>query len=208
MSLDLGRHRACSLCLRSRRAVAELLAQVGAVGTHRPEEYPMAHYVCVIFDELSKGRAAYTALSSSTLAIDMDDVHLHYREMREDKLPLSQTRSRNWTAWSGGVGVVVGVLIGAIAWWLGALDEVPLLYVMGLSGLLCGVFGALGGILLGATLPAKPLADALPMLEPGRVAIVAEFDHDAEARAAEQFLMARGGVVCNKPESVFHLRAS
>ena len=163
----------------------------------------MAHYVCVIFDELAKARAAYTALSTSTLAIDMDDVHLHYKELREDKLPLSQTRSRNWTVWSGAVGLVVGMVLGGIAWQFGVLDEVPLLFVVALAGLLCGAFGALGGTLLGSTLPAKPLADALPMLEPGRVAIVAEFDHDAEAKAAEQFLMSRGGIVCNKPESMF-----
>jgi hypothetical protein len=164
------------------------------------------HYVCVIFDELPRARAAYSALSTSTLAIDMDDVHLHYKELREDKLPWSQTRSRNWTAWSGAVGVVVGMVLGGLAWRLGALEEVPLLYVVALAGLLCGVFGALGGTLLGATLPAKCLADALPMLEPGRVAIVAEFDHDAEARAAEDFLMNRGGILCNKPEPMLGRR--
>ena len=166
----------------------------------------MPHYVCVIFDDLARGRAAYQALSSSTLAIDMDDVHLHYRELRDDKLSWSQTRSRNWTVWSGAVGLVVGMIVGGIAWRAGALDEVPLLFVVALAGLLCGAFGALGGMLLGSTLPAKPLADALPLLEPGRVAIVAEFDHDAEARAAEDFLMSRGGVVCNKPESMFSRR--
>jgi hypothetical protein len=160
------------------------------------------HYVCVIFDDLARARAAYRALSTSTLAIDMDDVHLHYRELREDKLPWSQTRTRRWTALSGVVGVLVGMALGTLAWRLGALDEVPLFAVLAISGLLCGVFGALGGTLLGASLPDRPLSDALPMLEPGRVAIVAQFDHVEEARNAEAFLLARGGVVCQKPESI------
>ena len=166
----------------------------------------MAHYVCVIFDDLARARAAYGALSSSTLAIDMDDVHLHYKEVREDKLPLSQTRSRSWTALSGIVGVGVGMVLGGIAWRLGALDEVPLFFVLAIAGLLCGAFGALGGTLLGSSLPDMPLAQAETMLEPGRVAIVAEFDHDAEAQAAETFLMNRGGVVCRSNASAIARR--
>lgn len=166
----------------------------------------MAHYVCVIFDDLARARAAYRALSSSTLAIDMDDVHLHYREVREDKLPLSQTRSRSWTMLSGLVGVAVGAVLGSIAWRLGALDDVPLFAVMAIAGLLCGAFGALGGTLLGSSLPDTPLSQAEPMLGSGRVAIVAEFDHDAEARTAETFLMNRGGIVCSSNESAIGRR--
>lgn len=165
-----------------------------------------AHYVCVIFDDSAKARSAFHALETSTLAIDMDDVHLHHREIREDRLPWSQTRTLGWTAMCAFGGAVMGMGIGGVLWWIGALSEVPLFAVLLITGLLCGTFGALGGTLLGGTIPDKPLSDALPMLEHGRVAIVAEFDHDAEAKAAEAFLMQRGGVVCEKPTSVLASR--
>jgi hypothetical protein len=160
-----------------------------------------AHYVCVIFDDLARARAAYRALSSSSLAIDMDDVHMHYREIRDDKLSWSQTRTPAWALLSALGGGVLGMVIGGVAWRLGALSEVPLFAVLLITGLLCGTFGALGGTLLGGTIPDKPLTDALPMIEHGRVALVAEFDHDADAKAAETFLMSRGGVLCQKQES-------
>ena len=162
----------------------------------------MAHYLCVIFDDLTRARGAYRALAESELSLDMDNVHLHYRELREDKLPWSQTRSRGWAGWSGLAGAVIGAVLGAIAWSFGVLEEIPMYAVVLISALLCGMFGALGATLLGGTLPGKPLADAAPMLEPGHVAIVAEFDHEQQTRDAETLLMAHGGVVCQKPESV------
>lgn len=165
-----------------------------------------AHYVCVIFDDSAKARAAFHALETSTLAIDMDDVHLHHRGIHEDRLPWSQTRTLGWTAMCAFGGAVLGMTFGGIIWRVGWLAEVPLFAVLLITGLLCGTFGALGGTLLGGTIPDKPLTDAQPMLENGRVAIVAEFDHDAEAKAAEAFLMHRGGVVCEKPESIVGTR--
>jgi hypothetical protein len=130
----------------------------------------------------------------------MDDVHMHFKEIRDDKLSWTQTRTPAWTVLSALGGAVAGMVIGGVAWSMGALSEVPLFAVLLIAGLLFGVFGALGGTLLGGTIPDKPLTDALPQLENGSVAIVAEFDHDAEAKAAAAFLTSRGGVLSQKPD--------
>lgn len=153
----------------------------------------MQHSICVVFDGPRTARDAYQSLLASGYAEHADSIAVHYRQLIDGKIPISQTRSRGGMLWGGLSMAVFGAIAALLV--LGDGDDPTMKPWMALviGALFGGAFGALAGMLIGTTDPRPELAKADALLAEGRVALIAEFESAELADSAERRLVDLGG---------------
>lgn len=153
----------------------------------------MHRSICVVYERARDARDASRALLRSAFGSRTDSVRVHYRRMIDGKLTVSQTRPGAGAFWGSLSMMVLGAMLGLVAFGMGDASMMKPWAAM-LTGAIFGAgFGALAGALVGTTEPEKQLADAEPMLEGGRAAVVAEFSDPSVAAAAERMLLRMDG---------------